>query len=85
MEESFVTKRFSQCALEDVLLETSRTTSKWAAIARKSPHATSFAAYVALMRNVNSQNLTVAAMEPCRQQICSVLYGVHNPDVSEYA
>jgi hypothetical protein len=42
----------------------------------------SFAAYVALMKNVTAPDLTVADMAPCRQQICSVLYGVGNPDIS---
>jgi hypothetical protein len=42
----------------------------------------SFAAYVALMRNVTSQNLSLDSMVRCRPQICSVLYGVGNPDIS---
>jgi hypothetical protein len=43
---------------------------------------TSFATYVGCMRKVTSQNLTVSAMAPCREQICSSLYGIGNADIS---
>ena len=41
-----------------------------------------FADYVALLRNVTSDDISATAMEACRQEICSALYGNGNADVS---
>ncbi|KAK5093433.1 hypothetical protein LTR70_004794 [Exophiala xenobiotica] len=42
----------------------------------------SFENYVASLRNVTSDDISATAMKPCRQGICSALYGTGNADVS---
>lgn len=43
---------------------------------------TSFEDYIEKLRNGTNNTLTIGALRPCRQEICSTIYGAGNADVT---